>query len=68
MRASVSGPIPSSEKTTWEILGLMSQGLRMFKTENVVLGSALPGVQKGDEVAPIAGLRMPFILRPLTGP
>jgi hypothetical protein len=53
---------------TWEIPGLTSQGLRMFKTENVVLCSALPGVQKGDEVALIAGLRMPFILRPLTGP
>ena len=44
---------------------LMSQGLRMFKTEHGFLGTALPGVQKGDEVVLIAGLRMPFILRPL---
>ena len=49
------------------LVELMSQGQRMFKTEHGFLGTALPGVQEGDEVALIAGLRMPFILRPLTG-
>ncbi|KAH8587148.1 heterokaryon incompatibility protein-domain-containing protein [Bisporella sp. PMI_857] len=50
-----------------QLVELMSQGLRMFKTEYGFLGTALPTIQKDDEVVLIAGLRMPFILRPLAG-
>ena len=36
----------------------------MFKTETGFVGTALPNIQEKDQVALIAGLRMPFIVRP----
>ncbi|KAF2001710.1 HET-domain-containing protein [Amniculicola lignicola CBS 123094] len=46
---------------------IVSGGLDMFGTERGFLGTGLEGVREGDVVVLIAGLRMPFLLRPVGG-
>jgi hypothetical protein len=46
------------------LVEVMSEGLVMFKTQTGFVGTALPSIKEKDEVALIAGLRMPFVVRP----
>lgn len=53
-----------SARTYHRLVEVISEGLVMFKTDTGFFGTALPNVREKDEVALIAGLSMPFILRP----
>jgi hypothetical protein len=52
-----------SARTYHRIVEVVSEGLVTFKTDTGFFGTALPNIREKDEVALIAGLRMPFILR-----